>query len=93
MLRQHHAAPRSKQGYGLHLGKFVSRSRFVNRGRAGWRRRAVFDLRRAINATWKAPLVEDPMIIEPWFSETYYSLKQEFSAPKVRCRRPSPSAS
>ena len=34
MLRRTRACPHSKEGYGLHLGEFLWRCRFVNRGRA-----------------------------------------------------------
>jgi transposase-like protein len=91
MLRRHHAAPRSKNGYGLHLGEFLWRSRFVNRGKAGWRRRAFFELVRAIHSTCPAPLhndgITEPIEFDAWFSETFEWLKREFAAPQIRCGR------
>ena len=90
MLRRHHAVPRTKEGYGLHLGEFLWRSRFVSRGQAGWRRRAFFELVRAIHATCPAPLIPEcleEMKFDPWFTDTFHWLKEEFAAPQIRCRR------
>ena len=90
MLRRHHAVPRSSEGYGLHLGEFLWRSRFVSRGKAGWRRRAFFELIRAFHATCPAERLGDslePMQFDPWFADTFGWLKEEYAAPKIRCRR------
>ena len=89
MLRVHHAIPRQSEGYGEHLGEFLWRSRFVQRKKGEWRRRAFFELLRAIRSTSPAPNMDplDPMEFDPWFDETYQWLKSKYSAPRVRCNR------
>ena len=62
----------------------------MSRGKAGWRRRAFFELIRAIHATCPAERLGDslePMQFDPWFADTFGWLKKEFAAPKIRCRR------
>ena len=89
MLKGHHAIPGQSEGYGEHLGEFLWRSRFVQRKRGEWRRRAFFELLRAIRSTSPAPNMDplEPMEFDPWFDETYQWLKSKYSAPRVRCNR------
>ena len=89
MLKAHHAIPRRSSGYGQHLGEFLWRSRFVHRKKADWRRRAFFELLRAIRATQPRQTIgwDVPMEFDPWYAETFEWFKAEYSAPRVRCGR------